>query len=194
MKKRKLNGPNWLQIEVEYRAGEASVRAIARAHRVSDGAIRHRAKTHGWVRKEITREPEAVRNEAVTPERRRQVALLRADGMQEAAIAVVLGIDVDHLRRDFSLELIHAADIARATAILRLDHAAENGNASAIRRQEEMTSFFPPARAPVSASTRPLGKKAQAQIVAETASDGTSWEKLFEDQAGRVGEPSTKPN
>lgn len=41
---------NWDRIEVEYLAGEDSVREIADRHEISDTAIRKRAKKEGWVR------------------------------------------------------------------------------------------------------------------------------------------------
>lgn len=40
----------WDRIELEYLAGEASIREIADRHEISDKAIRTRAKAKGWVR------------------------------------------------------------------------------------------------------------------------------------------------
>lgn len=40
----------WAQIEVEYRTGQDSVRAIADRHDVSEAAIRKRAGKEGWTR------------------------------------------------------------------------------------------------------------------------------------------------
>lgn len=42
--------PDWERIEIEYRAGVQSIRQIAQAFGVSDGAIRKRAKTQEWTR------------------------------------------------------------------------------------------------------------------------------------------------
>lgn len=41
---------DWDRIELEYLAGEASIREIADRHEISDTAIRKRAKADGWVR------------------------------------------------------------------------------------------------------------------------------------------------
>lgn len=41
---------DWERIEIEYRAGVQSIRQIAQAFGVSDGAIRKRAKTQEWTR------------------------------------------------------------------------------------------------------------------------------------------------
>jgi hypothetical protein len=51
----------WDRIEIEYLAGEDSIREIADRHEISDAAIRKRAKRDGWVRPVRTakrREPE----------------------------------------------------------------------------------------------------------------------------------------
>lgn len=42
--------PDWERIEIEYRAGVQSIRQIAQAFGVSDGAIRKRAKIQEWTR------------------------------------------------------------------------------------------------------------------------------------------------
>lgn len=41
---------DWLNIETEYRGTTTSVLQIAKAHAISEGAIRARAKREGWVR------------------------------------------------------------------------------------------------------------------------------------------------
>lgn len=41
---------DWTAIEVEYTTSTASVRAIAARHGITDGAIRQKAKRHGWQR------------------------------------------------------------------------------------------------------------------------------------------------
>lgn len=52
---------DWPRIEIEYLAGEDSIREIADRHEISDAAIRKRAKKDGWVRTvrtPIRREPQ----------------------------------------------------------------------------------------------------------------------------------------
>lgn len=41
---------DWAAIEEQYRAGQLSVNAIANQHGCTEGAIRKRAKQHGWER------------------------------------------------------------------------------------------------------------------------------------------------
>lgn len=61
--------PDWEAIEREYRAGQISVRAIAAAHGITEGAIRKRAKADGWERALADEVRKAVREK-----------LVRADG------------------------------------------------------------------------------------------------------------------
>ena len=44
------NAPDWERIEADYRAGLMSLREIASAHGITEGAIRKRAKRDGWDR------------------------------------------------------------------------------------------------------------------------------------------------
>ena len=44
------NAPDWERIEADYRAGLMSLREIASANRITEGAIRKRAKRDGWER------------------------------------------------------------------------------------------------------------------------------------------------
>jgi hypothetical protein len=56
---------DWDRIELEYLAGDVSVREIADRHEISDTAIRKRAKREGWVR--AVRTPRTVRTQAPPP-------------------------------------------------------------------------------------------------------------------------------
>lgn len=63
---------DWDRIELEYLAGEASVREIADRHEISEGAIRKRAKAEKWVRsvrtvRTVRTEPVAVTASPVEP-------------------------------------------------------------------------------------------------------------------------------
>lgn len=51
---------DWISIEGEYRAGVATLRDIAGRHGITEGAIRKRAKTHGW-----TRDPSGTKRQIV---------------------------------------------------------------------------------------------------------------------------------
>ena len=66
------SAPDWEAIEREYRAGQLSVREIARQHGLTEGAIRKRAKADEWSRPLADKVREAVREK-----------LVRADGTQE---------------------------------------------------------------------------------------------------------------
>jgi hypothetical protein len=46
----KRSHPDWEAIDREYRAGQISIREIARQHGISDGAIRKRAMKENWLR------------------------------------------------------------------------------------------------------------------------------------------------
>lgn len=64
--------PDWKIIEIEYRTGAKSVRALADAHGVSEGGIRKRAKNEEWPRdlsgRIRAKADELVRKEAVRSE------------------------------------------------------------------------------------------------------------------------------
>ncbi len=52
--------PDWAAIEGQYRAGVDSVNAMAAKYGVSEGAVRARAKKHGW-----SRDPAATKRQIV---------------------------------------------------------------------------------------------------------------------------------
>lgn len=56
---------DWEKIEAEFRAGQLSVREIARQHCLTETAIRKRAKLHKWQRDLSDKVRTAVRNETV---------------------------------------------------------------------------------------------------------------------------------
>ena len=63
---------DWERIEAEFRAGQLSVREIARQFGVTEGAIRKKAKAESWTRPLADKVREAVREK-----------LVRADGTHE---------------------------------------------------------------------------------------------------------------
>lgn len=63
---------DWEAVEREYRAGQLSLRAIAGAHGLTEGAIRKRAKKEGWARALAEKVREGVREK-----------LVRLDGTQD---------------------------------------------------------------------------------------------------------------
>ncbi|WP_244936533.1 hypothetical protein [Methylobacterium currus] len=62
---------DWEAIEAAYRAGQLSIREIAKQHDVSDTAIRKRAKAEGWTRALADKVRDAIREK-----------LVRSDGSQ----------------------------------------------------------------------------------------------------------------
>jgi hypothetical protein len=68
------NEVDWEAIEAEYRAGQLSIREIAKRHSVTDTAIRKRAKADGWERKLADQVRDAVREK-----------LVRTDGSQSGS-------------------------------------------------------------------------------------------------------------
>lgn len=90
---------DWYAIEIEYRLGERTLRAIAEDHGITEGAIRKKAKTYAWPRdlsKRIKAQAEALLMEAsdrhITPEERaavlkgeRKSAIVRRAEVRESA-------------------------------------------------------------------------------------------------------------
>lgn len=56
---------DWDAIEQQYRAGQISVRAIAAAHQITEGAIRKKARAEGWQRLLADKVRSAVREALV---------------------------------------------------------------------------------------------------------------------------------
>lgn len=59
--------PDWERIEQDYRSGLLSLREIASPYKVTEGAIRKRAKANGWVR-DLTAKIQAKADELVRKE------------------------------------------------------------------------------------------------------------------------------
>lgn len=68
--------PDWEAIESAYRAGSLSLRSIADKHGITEGAIRKRAKTNGWLRDLTQKVRDATKTKLVRKE-------VRIDGTQE---------------------------------------------------------------------------------------------------------------
>jgi hypothetical protein len=66
--KKKRNKIDWESIEKEYRAGQLSIREIARQHSCSDAAIHKKAKLKGWERDLTKRIQQRVSTKLVSEE------------------------------------------------------------------------------------------------------------------------------
>ena len=144
---------DWDRIELEYLAGEVSIREIADRHEISEGAIRKRAKAEGWVRavrrampvrtsgeiaSRTPREPSEPVEAAVIAERGRQLvgrmldeldATTTHQGELEEMIEDVTADDRDGKRRDAMLGAISLGGRAKtlkelATAFKTINEAS----------------------------------------------------------------------
>jgi hypothetical protein len=149
----RITSIDWGRIELEYLAGEASIREIADRYEISDTAIRKRAKAHGWVRAVRkaqpvrTREPkprvprpatEPVPDAAAIAERGRGLVARMLDeldattthqGELEEMIEVETADDRSALRRDGMLAAISLTGRAKtlkelATAFKTINEAS----------------------------------------------------------------------
>lgn len=84
--------PDWQRIRAEYRAGQLSIREIARQYDLSETAIRKKAKTEGWTRDLSSQVREKVRTDLVRSEVRTEKgsALTDDEIIEEAAARGVL--------------------------------------------------------------------------------------------------------
>jgi len=119
---------DWPRIEIEYLAGEDSIREIADRHEISDTAIRKRAKASGWVRPVRTAnrrelEPSPPPPPRIDPETPREPAQIADDGRNLVA-RMLDELDVVTSRRGELEDMIVDAtdgdeDDARRMAMLR---------------------------------------------------------------------------
>ena len=86
---------DWDIIEKEYRAGQLSIREVARRHGCSESAIRKRAKTHGWKRDLVKKVRQEVRNKLV----RTDVRISNASEREIVEQAATVGATVVTLHR-----------------------------------------------------------------------------------------------
>lgn len=162
MAKRKNSIP-WDRIEIEYLAGEDSIREIADRYEISDAAIRKRAKKDGWVREVRTpnrREPERSPPPPprVDPEKDIDAGEI-ADGGRALAARMLNELDIVTSRRGELEDMIIAAtdeddDDGRRDAMMRALSLPSRANtlktiATALKTLNE--------------SSAPQGKKAAAQ-------------------------------
>jgi transposase-like protein len=108
---------DWEAIEREFRAGQLSVREIARQHGVTDGAIRKRAAAHGWERDLSGQVRETVRSRLV----RTEVRTANAREAVDAAAARGVDVVLRHRRRlsrlgELADRLAERAEVALSSA------------------------------------------------------------------------------
>jgi predicted transcriptional regulator len=114
---------------------------------------------------------------------RRKVEQYVCGGMSHDAIAKVLGVSDETLRKHFAAELSTGAERRRAEVIDLLFASARKGNVTAQKKLEEMSGrsvaeaafTAPEAEDAKPAKVPKLGKKEVAAQDAETAGAGTAW-------------------
>lgn len=103
---------DWEAIEREYRAGQLSVREIARQFEITEGAIRKRAKSEGWSRPLADKVRDAVREK-----------LVRADGTQDGTQSPRAS-DADIVEqasaRGLAVQLSHRRDLEQLHGLKRI--------------------------------------------------------------------------
>jgi hypothetical protein len=93
---------DWERIEEQFRAGQISIRAIATEHGITDGAIRKRARVHGWKRDLTEKVRNAVRAELVrsgAQDQRTENDIIKEHAATGAQVVREHRKDVSRLRR-----------------------------------------------------------------------------------------------
>lgn len=88
-KKQGRKAIDWEAVEKAYRAGLLSIREIAKAHDISDKAVRNKAKEHGWERDLSAKVAEKVRNDLVRAESAPAEHITERQIVEHAAATVV---------------------------------------------------------------------------------------------------------
>jgi len=114
-----------------------------------------------------------------TDEDREKVQILRAQGMSKEAIAEALGIHYQTLATHFSMDLECAVAKKTAEVIMARFRSAVGGSVPAQNKFLELAGAIPP-KAVKAVKTPKLGKKEEAQAVAETAHESSEWGTLLQ--------------
>jgi hypothetical protein len=93
---------DWETIEQEYRAGQLSIREIARQHGATESNIRRRAKAHGWERDLTEKVRKSVRSKVMRSEVRTPNAsdkeIIEANAERGAQALLIMRKDIAALR------------------------------------------------------------------------------------------------
>jgi hypothetical protein len=102
---------DWEKIEIEYRAGQLSVREIARQNGLSEAAIRKRAKADGWQRALVDKVRAAVREKMV-----------REDGAHDGSQATARDEEIveNAAVRGFAVVTSHRKDLEQLHGLKRI--------------------------------------------------------------------------
>jgi hypothetical protein len=116
-------------------------------------------------------------------ENQQLVALLRAAGWNQARIAGYMGCDEKTLRKNFSRELRDGLDLIEGMALEVTFAKMKAGNSVATSRIFDIIEKQGNAAVPIAPKVEreePLGKKASADLEAQTAHEGTEWGTLLQ--------------
>jgi len=119
---------------------------------------------------------------------RRKVSVAAGGGWSHEEIAIALGISRPTLEKYFEYELSIGAYERRMEAIQGLHRAAKKGNVAAAKAYAALSvkASAPPPAVDGVATSKPQGKKEQADEKAKTAQVGTEWAELLEPQSRRL--------
>ena len=111
-----------------------------------------------------------------TPSQRRRVEGMAAKGMSRRKIADAIGVGLSTLVKYFSAECKRGHAACRRDLVAGMWTAAKRGRVGAILWLEQRI------REREEPAGKPLGKKAQAELAAQSAGRGTAWEALLHPQ------------
>ena len=143
---------DWEAIEREYRAGQLSVREIARQHDVSHVAVAKRAKAESWQRSLGQRVRDEVTTRLVTSE------VTSGNAKEAVETAVVRGVEIVRQHRhaigrgrDLALRLLDELDAATTNVgeLREMIEAETSGDKTVQRRNAMMRAVELPSRAGV---------------------------------------------
>lgn len=105
---------DWEAIQLAYRVGTPSVRALAAQHNITEGAIRKRAKTEDWTR-DLTAKVKSKREDLV---RRAEVrSQVRTDSTKSGAYSEQEKVEISATIQA-NMILAHRTDIGRSRGIV----------------------------------------------------------------------------
>lgn len=129
------------------------------------------------------RDPRGRKRHRRLPQIAEKVAVLRASDLTVEEIAARVGLSEPTLRRYYFRELKSGPALAKSLIVEAMYAKAKAGNVSAARFIREEFSrgetAVPVAREPKPQPATDLGKKAQADLDAQTAHEGTGWGELL---------------
>jgi hypothetical protein len=154
---------DWTRIELEYLAGEDSIREIADRHAISEGAIRKRAKAEKWVR--VVRRVRKVRT-STPPQPSPTVEREREPVPDAAAIAERGRGLVSRMLDELEATTTHAGELEEMIEEITADD--RDGRRGAKTLKELATAFKT-----INEASAPQGKKAAAQDRAREVAGGS---------------------